>query len=299
VNWLSNRYIKRGSDEYGDVANFVETEQILVNHNTSQIRSFVQIRGSIPLFWSQPETWKLKPSIVPADNLEINARALKSHLVDLYESYKLKKVYFVNLIDKKGGQGRLGTWLLAAFYRLLTGKALSVLPPNTFINSTSNSIKISKDSISDLINFNASGGKGSGSGIDPVRAVRLGVEDSSVVSKEDFSVQISRDDLRERHPTSYSIQKEADFGPATMVSRLLWFDYHAKCKGGQVSSIKEIFPFIRESLTSRNASYYSSDGFSRQESIIRTNCIDCLDRTNVVQVMIKSLAETDVHAFQR
>lgn len=41
----------RGVDDEGHVANFVETEQ-LVTMDTSTT-SFVQIRGSVPLFWDQ------------------------------------------------------------------------------------------------------------------------------------------------------------------------------------------------------------------------------------------------------
>ena len=48
------RYVKRGSDIQGHVANLVETEQILSDGKGS-VSSFVQARGSIPMFWSQPE----------------------------------------------------------------------------------------------------------------------------------------------------------------------------------------------------------------------------------------------------
>ena len=63
------RYLKRGVNEKGRVANDVETEQIVfedtpVGH-PSLISSVVQNRGSIPLFWSQ-ETSRLniKPDII-------------------------------------------------------------------------------------------------------------------------------------------------------------------------------------------------------------------------------------------
>lgn len=52
------RYKRRGVDEEGDVANYVETEQIL-SLRQHQI-SFTQIRGSVPLFWSQPG-YKYRP----------------------------------------------------------------------------------------------------------------------------------------------------------------------------------------------------------------------------------------------
>lgn len=45
------RYIARGVDEAGNVANFVETEQMV--YKEKLVSSFVQIRGSVPLFWQQ------------------------------------------------------------------------------------------------------------------------------------------------------------------------------------------------------------------------------------------------------
>jgi hypothetical protein len=48
------RYLRRGSDTAGSVANHVETEQIVTVVTDSLMRSssMVQVRGSIPLFWS-------------------------------------------------------------------------------------------------------------------------------------------------------------------------------------------------------------------------------------------------------
>ena len=63
------RYLKRGVNEKGRVANDVETEQIVFEDVPEgfpvQISSVVQNRGSIPLFWSQ-ETSRLniKPDIM-------------------------------------------------------------------------------------------------------------------------------------------------------------------------------------------------------------------------------------------
>lgn len=46
------RYKRRGVDEDGEVANYVETEQ-LITYQMHEV-SFVQVRGSVPVFWSQP-----------------------------------------------------------------------------------------------------------------------------------------------------------------------------------------------------------------------------------------------------
>ncbi|CAF3985474.1 unnamed protein product [Rotaria magnacalcarata] len=42
----------RGIDNDGNVANYVETEQILRTGNN--VMSFIMIRGSVPIYWSQP-----------------------------------------------------------------------------------------------------------------------------------------------------------------------------------------------------------------------------------------------------
>ena len=58
------RFLTRGADPDGNVANFAETEQIIIcNGNVS---SWVQTRGSIPLLWTQPSSinpLKAKPTV--------------------------------------------------------------------------------------------------------------------------------------------------------------------------------------------------------------------------------------------
>lgn len=64
------RYLKRGVNDRGKVANDVETEQIVSEDERRcgcpiQMSSVVQNRGSIPLFWSQETSrLNLKPDII-------------------------------------------------------------------------------------------------------------------------------------------------------------------------------------------------------------------------------------------
>ncbi|OUM70502.1 hypothetical protein PIROE2DRAFT_1378, partial [Piromyces sp. E2] len=51
---VGTRYNARGIDDDGNVANFVESE--ILFHNCEYYFSFMQIRGSVPLFWEQPQT---------------------------------------------------------------------------------------------------------------------------------------------------------------------------------------------------------------------------------------------------
>jgi hypothetical protein len=57
-NRAGTRYKRRGIDEDGNVANYVETEQIL-SLRQHQI-SFTQIRGSVPIYWDQ-SGYKYRP----------------------------------------------------------------------------------------------------------------------------------------------------------------------------------------------------------------------------------------------
>lgn len=59
------RFLTRGSNPDGNVANFAETEQIVIFEG--RISSWVQTRGSIPLIWFQPSSinpLKAKPTVV-------------------------------------------------------------------------------------------------------------------------------------------------------------------------------------------------------------------------------------------
>jgi len=47
------RFISRGMDDNSNVANFVESELII--SFDQHLYSFLQIRGSIPLFWEQKQ----------------------------------------------------------------------------------------------------------------------------------------------------------------------------------------------------------------------------------------------------
>lgn len=64
--FAGTRFLKRGLNEQGYVANDVETEQILYEPNNGHLihehfSSFVQHRGSIPLFWAQDSSNNIIP----------------------------------------------------------------------------------------------------------------------------------------------------------------------------------------------------------------------------------------------
>lgn len=115
VRRLGRRYLVRGIDAGGVVVNGAETEQVIVRYDDSGIRvaSYVQLRGSIPLFWSQKPNLKYNPPIVVSPEEAESLEAGRKHFAELTQSYG--KIKVVNLIDKKGRQNTLGQ----AFTRLV------------------------------------------------------------------------------------------------------------------------------------------------------------------------------------
>lgn len=71
----------------------------------------------------------------------------------------------------------------------------------------------------------------------------------------------------------------------------VWFDFHAECRGGRWDRLKYLLDDVRPCLDSHG--YFCAvpsnettwEIIRLQNGVVRTNCMDCLDRTNVVQSM--------------
>ena len=108
INRAGLRYLRRGVDEEGNVANSVETEQILSTSSwddKSKVYSFTQCRGSIPLFFSQ-SPYSLKPIVQTSGSWDQNAAAFRSHFQQLFGRYG--KVQVASLVEKHGNESKIG-----------------------------------------------------------------------------------------------------------------------------------------------------------------------------------------------
>ncbi|KAH7445224.1 hypothetical protein KP509_02G113200 [Ceratopteris richardii] len=100
-HFAGTRYLKRGVNDKGRVANDVETEQIVIKEESGisrwEVASVVQMRGSIPLFWSQ-EASRLspKPDII-LQRYDPTYQATKLHFEDLEKRYG-NPIIILNLI---------------------------------------------------------------------------------------------------------------------------------------------------------------------------------------------------------
>ncbi|TID25668.1 hypothetical protein E6O75_ATG03531 [Venturia nashicola] len=107
------RYLKRGINDCGYVANDVETEQIVSNKLTTSFHSpgpsmytspcytsHVQHRGSIPVYWTQDNT-----GVTPKPDIDVNLidpfyTVAGIHFNDLFERYG-SPVYVLNLVKQR------------------------------------------------------------------------------------------------------------------------------------------------------------------------------------------------------
>ncbi|KAG5266476.1 hypothetical protein AALO_G00232530 [Alosa alosa] len=97
------RYKRRGVDTDGHVANYVETEQLI--HVHSHTLSFVQTRGSVPIFWSQSGyRYNPRPRLEKDEKETIPYFA--AHFDQQLSIYK--KQVIINLVDQSGREKMIG-----------------------------------------------------------------------------------------------------------------------------------------------------------------------------------------------
>ncbi|KAK3944816.1 Polyphosphoinositide phosphatase [Diplogelasinospora grovesii] len=208
------RFLKRGANDLGYVANDVETEQIVSEALTTSFHapgpkffaspaytSYVQHRGSIPLYWTQDNT-----GVTPKPMIELN-------LVDPF--YTAAALHFDNLFERYG----------APIYVLNLVKARERTP-----------------------------------------------RESKLLEEYGRAIEY----LNQFLPAGKTIIHHAwDMSRA------------AKSPNEDVIATLEI---IGEKVVQTTGFFHNGDGHTSpirtQDGVVRTNCIDCLDRTNAAQFVI-------------
>ncbi|GLD96100.1 hypothetical protein PINS_up004778 [Pythium insidiosum] len=255
---VGTRFNVRGIDKDGSVANFAETEMLVVKPNRS-ICSYVQIRGSIPLYWDQVATLKYMPRTRYAFSgsesiVDWNELAFRAHMDDIIQRYG--HITVVNLIDKVGksstvrDQAQLGT---------AYGKHVKKYNQQSRASDAT-----------------ANGGNAS-----------LSVAPSNSPSKSRTSSPSANTRLS---PTTQGAATTAPV-PLAPSSQLLtepivyvWFDFHHECRKMQWGNLSKLVTEVQDQFTHYGYFECDSEGrvLSRQRGVFRVNCMDNLDRTNVV-----------------
>ena len=90
-HFAGTRYLKRGVNEQGKVANDVEHEQILHDESKSAsagiFSSYLQVRGSIPTFWTQESSMTMPKPPIELNRVDPTYTATQLHFQDLFTRY--------------------------------------------------------------------------------------------------------------------------------------------------------------------------------------------------------------------
>ncbi len=255
------RFFSRGIDGEGHVANYNETEQIVVLNDSgrsnmsgyagsgdmqsgrqlvgggaaagqeTQILSYVQTRGSVPVYWSEINNLKYTPRLEvrgDARGIEAVLPAASAHLAEQVRIYGDN--YLVNLVNQKGRERRVKD-----AYEAMVEHVVSTPPTET------------------------------------VQADRL--------SSEKF----------------HTIDGARRGANSQLLDRVhyIYFDFHSETKGMRLDRAALLLDQMRDALVAQQ--YFRAadmptgprlEARNLQTSVVRTNCMDCLDRTNVVQSML-------------
>lgn len=216
------RFNSRGIDDDGNVANFVETETTYWSP-AGIIFSYVQVRGSVPVFWEQaPDLIPGRQKITVTRSPDGTQPAFDKHFKELEEAYGA--IHILNLLsDAKPGEAEL----------------------------------------THLYRYGAS----------------------------HCTLNLSGESRSQDHALLQSTE----------------YDFHAETRAMGYEAAKGIRRYIEHSIDA--FAYFlaqeAHDGTDdarherfvvvlQQEGSFRTNCLDCLDRTNIVQTMVSQMA---VEAF--
>ena len=244
------RYFSRGMDEQGHVSNYNETEQVVIlNDHTAglggflggsgaqtgrfggsagnelQIMSYVQIRGSVPVYWAEVNTLKYLPKL-QIRGVDTAVEAARKHFDEQIRLYG--EIYLVNLVNQKGREEKVKK----AYEQMV----------RTLVSSPQE------------------------------------ISESDSFSNEKITSISARDHRRTMDRMHYN-----------------YYDIHNETKGLRWHRAQLLLDQLSDGLI--KGSYFRGldmpgdttgalEVRTQQTAVVRTNCMDCLDRTIVVQSML-------------
>jgi len=107
------RFNVRGSNDDGHVANFVETEQLISMDD--EITSYVQVRGSVPLFWEQPGVQVGSHKVKMSRGFDASQAVFDRHMAMVKDRYQHQAV--VNLLGSSMIGGKEGEASLSNLFQ--------------------------------------------------------------------------------------------------------------------------------------------------------------------------------------
>ncbi|XP_039603847.1 polyphosphoinositide phosphatase isoform X1 [Polypterus senegalus] len=226
--FAGTRFLKRGANCKGDVANEVETEQIIYDASVTSFTSgsyssYVQVRGSVPLYWSQDISTMMPKPPIRLDQADPYAHVAALHFDQMMQRFG-SPIIILNLVKKR--EKRKHEKILSEELYPAVTYLNQFLPPQYQIDYIAwDMAKYTKSKLYNVLD-------------------RLSWIAENVVKRTGFFVN------------------RPDFYCSTLRPDERWGDL-----GGFVTNHGRI-----------------------QTGVLRTNCVDCLDRTNTAQFMVGKCA---------
>ncbi|XP_056336621.1 polyphosphoinositide phosphatase [Danio aesculapii] len=226
--FAGTRFLKRGANCEGDVANEVETEQIIhdasvMSLSAGSFSSCVQVRGSVPLHWSQDISTMMPKPPIRLDQADPFAHVAALHFDQMMQRFG-SPIIILNLV-KKREKRKHEKILSEELYRAITNLNQFLPPEHNIEYIAWDMARYTKSKLCNVLD-------------------RLSMIAENVVKRTGFFVN------------------RPDFYCHTLRPDERWGDL-----GGTVT------PYGR-----------------LQTGVLRTNCVDCLDRTNTAQFMVGKCA---------
>uniref|UniRef100_A0AAX7SR62 SAC domain-containing protein n=1 Tax=Astatotilapia calliptera TaxID=8154 RepID=A0AAX7SR62_ASTCA len=103
--FAGTRFLKRGANCEGDVANEVETEQVVhdasvMSFTAGSYSSYVQVRGSVPLYWSQDISTMMPKPPIRLDQADPYAYVAGLHFDQMLQRFG-SPIIILNLVKKR------------------------------------------------------------------------------------------------------------------------------------------------------------------------------------------------------
>ncbi|KAK5112907.1 hypothetical protein LTR62_003729 [Meristemomyces frigidus] len=219
------RFNARGIDDDGNVANFVETETIFC---TDTVRfSYVQCRGSVPMFWEQASGLPGQQKITITRSPDATQPAFDKHFENLSKAYG--DVFVVNLLSEEKSQE---VQITKQFVYHIQHSLLNQAAEESGQSASSEHMHLKH------MNYDFHAQTRGPNGYEAASGIRRWIEQSAM-SFEYFLSEESQE----------TVQR----------------DGREQTVAGQNVALE-------------------------QAGVFRTNCLDCLDRTNLIQTIISQMA---------
>ncbi|KAM6992258.1 polyphosphoinositide phosphatase [Tautogolabrus adspersus] len=226
--FAGTRFLKRGANCEGDVANEVETEQIVhdasvMSFTAGSYSSYVQVRGSVPLYWSQDISTMMPKPPIRLDQADPYAHVAALHFDQMLQRFG-SPIIILNLVKKR--EKRKHEKILSEELYPAVTNLNQFLPPDNWIDYIAwDMARYTKSKLCNVLD-------------------RLSMIAENVVKRTGFFIN------------------RPDFYCHTLRPDDRWGDL-----GGHVTASGHV-----------------------QTGVLRTNCVDCLDRTNTAQFMVGKCA---------